>query len=102
MVSSFMDEFISFHGKRNEPKKSRRYIVGLRLLCALRFRPVAAELATLRQSSLFSGLSLQCSTTQKGMGRSKKSNIKASSYVIPAQAGIQSPKNWILAKVIQE
>jgi hypothetical protein len=35
MVSSFMDEFISFDGKRNEPKKSRPYSVGLRLLCAL-------------------------------------------------------------------
>jgi hypothetical protein len=45
MVSSFMDEFISFHGKRNEPKKSRPYRVGLRLLCALQLRPAAAELA---------------------------------------------------------
>ncbi len=69
--SHFMCEFISFDGKRNEPKKSRPYRVGLRLLCALQLRPVAAELAALRQSSLFSGLSLQCSTTQKGIGRSK-------------------------------
>ena len=62
-----MCEFISFDGKRNEPKKSRPYSVGLRRLCALQLRPVAAELAALRQPSLFSGLSLQCSTTQKGM-----------------------------------
>ena len=39
---------------------------GLRLLCAPQLTAGAAELAALRQSSRYSALSFQCSTTQKG------------------------------------
>ena len=53
--------------KEKVPKERTPYCVGLRPLCALQLTAGAAELATLRQSSRYSALSLQCSTTQKGL-----------------------------------
>jgi hypothetical protein len=98
MVSHFMCEFISFDGKRNEPKKSRPYRVGLRLLCALQLRPALRNSPhMLRQSSLFSGLSLQCSTIQKGMGRSKPVLLRHT-----GAGRYPEIKNWIPAKVMPE
>ncbi|MDX2476788.1 MAG: hypothetical protein QNL05_05430, partial [Gammaproteobacteria bacterium] len=52
--------------KEMVPKEKPPCRVGLRRLCALQLRAGAAELAALKQSSLFSTLSFQCSTTQKG------------------------------------
>ena len=52
--------------KEKGPKERPPYCVGLRRFCALQLTAGAAELAALRQSSRYSALSFQCSTTQKG------------------------------------
>jgi hypothetical protein len=64
MVSSFMDEFISFvRTKETEPKKSRPDVLAYG--CSARF---SLDHTTSDMHRALSGPAFQYSTTQKGMG----------------------------------
>jgi len=73
--------------KEKVPKERPPYRVGLRLLCALQLRTGTAELAALRQSSRYSALSLQCSTTQKGC----RIKIKVKTFLVAPDTKEQHP-----------